>query len=169
MARRLVDGCCENFAREVVSSLRQRDGELTSRPPVELRGTSGSGTRAASEPAVLDLEQTFLDEPVQMKLHRMQRDAHVVGGLLAADSGGGADDVSVQGEPRGLGERADAAHLRAEVLVLHHSPSWRSTLTCPTLLTATEYPVRDEGESPCVSVSCSLPAQRTRPISPRPS
>ena len=58
-----------------------------------------------------------------MKLHRMQRVAHVVGGLLAADSGGGAGDVSVEGEPRGLGERADAAHLRAEVLVPHRSPS----------------------------------------------
>src|SRR5205085_9503628 len=84
------------------------DGELRRRTAVELRGTSGTGTRTSGEAPELHVEQAFGDEPVQVELRGVHREVERRRRLLATDRVRLCDDVEVQGTPRRFGKGRDA-------------------------------------------------------------
>ncbi len=95
---------------------RQAEAHLALGAPVQLRGSAGPGPGAPGQPLVLDLEQPFVDQPVEVEAGRVHRQVAAGRRLLAADRLAGGGDVPVEGAPGRVGEGADARRDRGEVL-----------------------------------------------------
>src|SRR5690606_27566565 len=57
----------EDVPDQVVAAGRQRHRDLAVGTAVELAGPAGAGAAALGEPAVLDVEQPLVDEPVEVE------------------------------------------------------------------------------------------------------
>ena len=100
--------------------------------PVQLGRASRAGAPPPGQPPELGVEQALLDQLVQVELGGVAGQPGACRGLVPADRLGLRDDVEVQLPPRRLGERADAADLRGEVVHPSHPSKRHTSLTNTT-------------------------------------
>ena len=79
---RIGDRAGQQATGQLVVTLGQADGELGLRPSVQLGGPTGAGAAAPGRPGVLDRQQPFLGEPVEVELDHMTGDAGALGDLV---------------------------------------------------------------------------------------
>ena len=92
----LVDRAGEEPGGEVIAAGRETHGQLTVRSPVQLRRSSGAGSPALRQAAVLRRQQPVGNEPVEVKGGYGPAHSRRRGGLILADRSVPADDESVQ-------------------------------------------------------------------------
>jgi hypothetical protein len=94
--------------------------------PVQLRRPTCPRPLSAGQTPKLGLEQTFVDQLVEVELHDMTRRARPSRDLVATDRFGLRRHVQIQLTSSGLYERAYAGHLRSEV-ISHDAPHFYRT------------------------------------------
>jgi hypothetical protein len=97
----------QDASGELVLTRGQADRDLGRRPPVDLGRPSGTGTAPVVEPLVVDLEEPFVGEAVEVVRGDPPLDAHRLRRLVAADPRALRNDVLVEAAPVGLSEHAD--------------------------------------------------------------
>jgi hypothetical protein len=101
-------------------ALGQRDRNLAGGAPVELRRGARPRATPSGQPPVFDIEQTLLDQLVEVELGDVPRQARARGGLIPAHRFPLGYEVEIQRAPRRFGERADPRDLRGEVVQRSH-------------------------------------------------
>jgi len=107
------------MSRQLVTSLRQRHGELPRRAPVELGRPARARSLAPGAPRELDLEQAIVDELVQVELGLVPRYPDPRGRLVAANRRALIEHVEVEGAPGRLGQAGEPRQIRADPVPVH--------------------------------------------------
>ena len=94
----------------------QRDRHLAARTPVQLRRSPRARATAPGQPPVPGVEQPVGNQLVQVELGGVAGQARALGGLVPTHRLGLRDHIEIQRPPRRLGQRADPADLRGEVV-----------------------------------------------------
>ena len=116
----VLDGAGQDLPGQVVVPWGQRDRHLAARAPVQLRRSPRARAAAPGQPPVLGVEQPVGDQLVQVELGGVAGQARARGGLVPTHRLGLRDHVEVQRPPRRLGQRANPADLRREVVHPSH-------------------------------------------------
>ena len=137
LARRLLDGdssigmpsrrdrsrrVSEQPARRARS--RAAEGSRASsdwRPPVHLGGSTRAGAAAVVEPAVVDLQQTVVGEPIEVVGGDAALQPERFGGLLAAHPVAPLDDIVVERSPIRFAQCTDGVQRIAAIVVLRRA------------------------------------------------